>query len=307
MLYKFFGWALLSSLVSKAIAVDNSSGCWTNNCTNPIELVSAPWTLHGTGWAIPLPAVLSLPEKTYSPLERQQSSTATEGLYTGVVGAIQIIRYTETPVGPYDEFVLIPGAFTYSGPILGLPQTDLRVSRMYVSQKYTCYNGRANWNIPKHLAEFDWTDNDDGSTTVKLYPYDTTGDESESYPADKPFFQATIYPDVDPGVSVNFSSPLIPEGVPVRLTQAPLPAGNGSYGELPGTDAWGNTVLALQDTTPGVAMVDMDQGAGDVVDGENVNAVGDEYYPYFWPTLGQWNAAVKLEDFTIIFNPAETW
>ncbi|KAI1871381.1 uncharacterized protein JN550_004375 [Neoarthrinium moseri] len=306
MLFGSFSWALLSSLVTKTVA-NGSGGCWTNNCTDPIELVPAPWTLHGTGWAIPLPAALSLPEKTDSPLERQQGSKATAGLYTGIVGAIQMIRYTDTPVGPYDEFVLIPGAFTYSGPYLGLPQTDLRVSRMYVSQKYTCYNGRANWNIPKHLASFNWTDNADGSTTLKLYPHDTTGDESEASPADKPFFQAIIYPDVSPDLSVNFSSPLIPEGVPVRLNQAPLPSGSGSYGELPGTETWGNTVLALQDTTPGVAMVDLDQGAGDAVAGEDVNAVGDEFYQNFWPTLGRWNAAVKLEDFTIIFNPAETW
>lgn len=116
--------------------------CWTNNCTDPITLVEAPWTIYGTGYAIPLlPIVGALPDKTYSPLERADPRT-TAGLYTGVAGAIQVIRYTDTPVGPYDEFVLIPGEFTYTGP-KGLLETNLRVSRMYVSQKYTTYNGRA--------------------------------------------------------------------------------------------------------------------------------------------------------------------
>lgn len=135
---------LLGLLLSIRLGLcqDDDEGCWTNNCTNPIELVPAPWTIYGTGYAIPLLEVVGeLPNKTYSPLERQDPDT-TAGLYTGVVGALQIIRYTDTPVGPYDEFVLIPGAFTYEGPH-GLAETNLRVSRMYVSQKYTCYNGRA--------------------------------------------------------------------------------------------------------------------------------------------------------------------
>lgn len=93
----------------------------------------------------------------------------------------------------------------------------------------------------------------------------------------------------------------------MTLGQAPLPLGNGSYGELPGTASWGNTVLSLDQVSPGLSLFDLDQGDGDVVTGENVNAVGDEYYPNFWPTLGRWNEAVKLENFTIIFNPATEW
>lgn len=129
----------LAFLLASFVAAQD---CWTNNCTNPITLVPAPWTIYGTGYVIPLLPVLpgTLPLKTYGPLERS-SSEATAGIYTGLAGAIQIIRYSDTPVGPYDEFVLIPGAFTYDR--LGTPRINLRVTRMYVSQKYTCYNGRA--------------------------------------------------------------------------------------------------------------------------------------------------------------------
>lgn len=100
---------------------------------------------------------------------------------------------------------------------------------------------------------------------------------------------------------------LIPNGVPATLGQPPLPAGNGSYGELPGTTVWGETVLSLVETTPGVVLADLDQGDGDVVPGGDANEVGDEFYPNFWPTLGRYNAGVQLGNFTIVFNPAETW
>jgi len=52
---------------------------------------------------------------------------------------VQIIRYTETPVGPYDEFVLVPGQFEYEH---GGKKGNAKVSRAYVSQEKTCYNGR---------------------------------------------------------------------------------------------------------------------------------------------------------------------
>lgn len=59
---------------------------------------------------------------------------------------IQIIRYRESPVGPYDELAILPGTFEWSreGPD-GQRTTsrNLKISRMYVSQKHTCYNGRA--------------------------------------------------------------------------------------------------------------------------------------------------------------------
>lgn len=113
------------------------------------------WTLKGSGYALPLlPLITGLPNKTYSPLERSDPRT-TAGSYSGVAGFIQILRYTETPVGPYDEFVLIPGAFTYDRE--GLPKTNIRVSRMYVSQKYTNWNGRVSkyftWRLHYTLHE----------------------------------------------------------------------------------------------------------------------------------------------------------
>jgi hypothetical protein len=95
-------------------------------------------------------------------------------------------------------------------------------------------------------------------------------------------------------------------GVNSTLGQPPLPAGNGSYGELPGTSQWAETTIRGQSnyTTPG--FFDLDQGAGDNV-GNDKNAVGDEYFPNFWPDLPRWNVGAKLEQATISFPVPEEW
>lgn len=126
----------------------------TNNSTEPIEPVPPPWILKATVFALPLLPLTALPAKAYSPLER--NSTATAGNFVGIVGAILIIRYDETPVGPYDELVLIPGYFqyprTYANGTVEL-HTNIRGSRFYVSQKYTNWNGRISaYRIPPSHA-----------------------------------------------------------------------------------------------------------------------------------------------------------
>ena len=62
--------------------------------------------------------------------------------------------------GPYDELMLIPGNFsvpTSSNTPPKIPKKALRIARIYVSQRTTAYNGRLNWNIPKHLARFSFS------------------------------------------------------------------------------------------------------------------------------------------------------
>jgi hypothetical protein len=137
---------LLSVAFSLAAVVwQTANACveCTNNSTEPIEPVPPPWILKATVYAVPLVPLTALPAKAYSPLERD--STASEGTFVGIVGALLIIRYNETPVGPYDEFVIIPGYFqynrTYEDGSTKLRQ-NIRGSRFYVTQKYTNWNGR---------------------------------------------------------------------------------------------------------------------------------------------------------------------
>ncbi|CAN9128043.1 unnamed protein product [Alternaria sp. RS040] len=286
-----------------------SAAQWDNHSTAPIELAPAPWTLKGTVYSVTfIPTSVDLPIKAFAPLERQYAS-AVEGEYVGILGQIQVIRYTESPVGPYDELLIVPGFFKYNyTDSVGVTEErkNVRVSRIYVSQKYTCWNGRTNWNIPKHLAKFDWVEGDNGESSVKIYPYDTTGDDFESKPADKPWFQATFKPSVP--VGLPFSTDLYNLlGVDTLLAQPPLPFGNSTYDELPGTDHWAATTPNQKTDSASLEIIDIYQGDGDVEDGRNTNAVGDEYFPNFWPGLPRLNVGTKLENATITFSAPTIW
>ncbi len=88
----------------------------------------------------------NLPAKAYHPLEYHSSFSSREfGIPKGGVSLIQLIRYHETPVGPYDELILCPGSFEYPFETADGKKTTkraLRITRIYVSQKHTCWNGR---------------------------------------------------------------------------------------------------------------------------------------------------------------------
>ncbi|KAK7511871.1 uncharacterized protein IWZ02DRAFT_409279 [Phyllosticta citriasiana] len=309
-----------------ALTCSGANACedCTNNSTDPIGLVPAPWTLHGQVYVIPLldlGLTGPLPTKAYSPLERSSAEFTDAGEFIAGLGNIQIIRYADSPVGPYDELLLVPGFWRYEDAE-GQQQEDVRVSRIYVSQKYTCNNGRLNWNIPKHLARFDWTENEDGTTTVKVFPYDTEGDAAESKPAAQPWFQTTFSPKLgqtDPAAKPGFQTTLekndplstLLDGkvdVSFNLVQPPIPAGpgNGSYGELPGTDHWAKIVPGESADNSVSGLFDMDQGDGDVA-ANGTNAVGDEYYPNFWPTLPRMSPGLRMDNATITFGEATYW
>lgn len=68
---------------------------------------------------------------------------------------LQILRYTETPVGPYDELLLIPGYFDtpVGGGKKGLRNN--RITAIWVSQKDTCWNGMGVFLLKKILR---WKD-----------------------------------------------------------------------------------------------------------------------------------------------------
>lgn len=70
---------------------------------------------------------------------------------------VQLIRYSESPVGPYDELVLIPGYFEYevetkdeNGKTKLEKRKNLQCTKVFVSQNKTCWNGRKS-NISIHL------------------------------------------------------------------------------------------------------------------------------------------------------------
>ncbi|KAH7038289.1 uncharacterized protein B0I36DRAFT_346284 [Microdochium trichocladiopsis] len=286
---------------------------YCNNCTNespePILAAPAPWILTGRAYAIPIvPLSLDLPDKTFHPLERTVGNY-TAGTFRGILGTILLVRYDDSPVGPYDEFIVIPGTFSYDKE--GVEQLRLRIGRIYVSQKYTTWNGRSNWNIPKHLARFDWTSHPGGGESVKIYPYDTSGSLSsaiaqETGPSAKPFFSMTFAPTIP--VQIPFTTDVFGWlGMEATtLGHPPIPEGNGVYDELPGTDFWAHTVFGLKGSKASLGLMDLRQAETDeVVSGRN--AVGDEVFPNFWPGMPRWNVALKLTDAMISFSDPETW
>ena len=87
--------------------------------SSSIPDVPPPWALKGdvyifTFWT-PKTLADNFPSMVYSPLEAQ-SSFADKSLSKplGGLSMIQVIRYYESPVGPYDELILVPGYFAWS-------------------------------------------------------------------------------------------------------------------------------------------------------------------------------------------------
>ncbi|KAI1122389.1 hypothetical protein F5Y10DRAFT_287226 [Nemania abortiva] len=271
----------------------------------PIVPAPAPWKLKATVYIVGFYSKAGqLPDHAYSPLERDSpyASAAASGEHKGGTAWFQVIRYTESPVGPYDELIVCPGHFSYDVEEGGKrTKTNLRISRIYVSQKYTCWNGRTNWNVPKHLARFEFDDLDDGTTVVRVYPHDTTGDIAEALPSDVPLFQAKFTP-LRWAPSFPFSVSWLQHlGMDPALVQPPLPAGEGSQGELPGTDRWCKITPGEATKRASLAWADMSQRN---MQGELTNGVEHEN---FWPGLRRWKLALKMEEAVIDFGEGVYW
>ncbi|CAI6339724.1 unnamed protein product [Periconia digitata] len=101
--------------------------------------------------------------------------------------------------GTYDEIIFVPGKFTVPQPLSGppkIPKTAMRICRIYVSQRTTVYNGRLNWNIPKHLARFKFSapptqagQSPPKTLDVAVYPPGTMDGDGV-----RPFFACTLQP-----------------------------------------------------------------------------------------------------------------
>ncbi|KAK0751842.1 hypothetical protein B0T18DRAFT_341693 [Schizothecium vesticola] len=278
---------------------------------NPILPVPPPWDLKCTIFIIPFYTTAStarqLPAKAFHPLEAASPfASPAFGVPVGGLSMMQLIRYTDTPVGPYDELILAPGYFEY--PLEdakgGKKATgkNLRITRIYVSQERTAWNGRTNWNIPKHLARFEWNDLPDGSTTIKVFPHDVGVPYSpaEAEPAaGRPWFQCTIRP-----VGYLPAFPMSTEvmkwvGIDAALVQPPLPQGEGSKGELVGTERWCKLEGFRESSRRSRAVwVDMDQGE---------EGGREEGGRFFFPGLRKWNLAVKMEEGDVFFPEGKYW
>jgi len=301
-------------MVSSEIAVSPS----------PISSTPAPWTLKGTVYTflfyVTPSQAKNLPSIAYSPLEGGSSFGAAKAV--GGLGNIQIIRYFESPVGPYDEMVLIPGKFEYEVEQGGPKRRNFRVTRIYVSQKETCYNGRKNWSIPKHLARFEFKTFPTGSTEINVYPHDTSGDITEARAAKTPFFSAVFKPSQyipNFPLSWGFAAYV---GIDVTLVQPPLPKGNGSQGELPGTEKWCKILPVQYSYKASIGWWDLKKSTAPRDSGEELteedgllanrdgtmnDAASHLTFADWSPDIARWSLGVKMEDATIVFDVGTHW
>jgi hypothetical protein len=74
------------------------------------------------------------------------------------LGAMMLVDYRETPVGPYRELLFIPGVFAVGAHALRRAQDasplQFSISKIYVSTQVSVVNGIEHWGIPKERADF---------------------------------------------------------------------------------------------------------------------------------------------------------
>lgn len=273
----------------------------------PITPLPPQWNLRGDIYTFsfwtPPKAARSLPEHAYSPLEG--ATAFADEAYSRPVGGlsmIQILSYRDSPIGPYDEMLVAPGSFDWERTEADGNKTkgcNPKITRIYVSTPNSCFNGRTNWNVPKHLAKFVWDHRPDGTTTVKIYPHDDPSNPDESQPSSRPLFQTTFKP-----MSLVPRFPFATSwadrlGFTTTLAMPPLPAGNGTYGELPSTNRWIKLETKQYCSRSAAGWYDIAQPDGGAGCGGHEN---------FLPWLGRWQVGVKMEDAFLTFDvPQEVW
>ncbi len=67
----------------------------------------------------------------------------------GRVVQVMLVRYHQSPVGPYDELLLLDHPLLSKRRLSSIP-------KIYVSTQISVEHGQQLWGIPKEFAQFDW-------------------------------------------------------------------------------------------------------------------------------------------------------
>ena len=168
------------------------------------------------------------------------------------------------------------------------------------------------WNIPKHLARFAFTNLPDAAVAIAVYPHDTHSSPSESLPSSTPIFSA-IYKPIPYLPNFPLSTGMAKYvGMDISLVQPPLPEGNRSLEELPGTQRWCQSLPLEYSKKASIGWWDLKQGEAGEDDpllgraNDHGNG-GGKGYENFWPGLGRWRIGMKMEDATIEFPEGKYW
>lgn len=130
-----------------------------------IDEALPPWTLDAEVWVFPnwstssrvrsFDATAGLEPGSIHPLEDPSAwlQSPTVDRFLGGAGGWMLYRYASSPAGPYDELIYVAGVFDSPRS----KTRGLRITNIYVSTEASVWNGRRNWNIPKHRADFTWS------------------------------------------------------------------------------------------------------------------------------------------------------
>lgn len=168
-----------------------------------IASAPAPWTLKGDGYMVFYRFKRDFIE------QHGLLPPALQGKFDGFFGALMLVNYHQSPVGPYRELLFIPGKFqTPNGRLFS-------ITHISVDSEASTQNGRANWGIPK-----------------KTHVFEVSGSPNKEHirvltPDAKPFFEATLR---SGGPSFPISTALMPLSlyqVWERQTYLTTPQGKG--------------------------------------------------------------------------------
>ena len=67
------------------------------------------------------------------------------------IPVVSLIRYTDSPVGPYDELLFVPTVLEKDGTRFS------HCTHMFVSENASVMAGRQKWGFPKLLSRFEWS------------------------------------------------------------------------------------------------------------------------------------------------------
>ncbi|KAH8996824.1 hypothetical protein EDB92DRAFT_1814169 [Lactarius akahatsu] len=157
------------------------------------------------------PVLQGLPSGSYNPSEALHPSAhalvnGSPQCNAGVVSVV-LVRYEDSPVGPYDELALSFHGFANPHQ----KSTSWRITNTYVSSLQSTWNGRKNWNIPKHLARFKFVSSGPNTSSIEVSLLD----------AEKPFLTASLTDSLLPAI------PILPRIITpfVSIVQPPLVSG----------------------------------------------------------------------------------
>lgn len=143
----------------------------------------APWTLKGNGVVFLYQFPSEFIQQYGFMADYQRES------FKGGLGAVMLMDYASSGVGPYQELLFIPGLFKLNG------KRAFSISNIYVSTFESVRSGQRNWAIPKDLADFKVTDLADGS---RLWRVRKDG---------KTIFEASV---INKGISFPFTTLAVP-------------------------------------------------------------------------------------------------